>query len=73
MTYQEFMVLEGVQEVVVNQDKAPIAVALVAALIGLAAFTSIPIMVLALSAAILMVITRCLTMRQAYSALDMSV
>ena len=73
MTYQEFMVLEGVQEVVVNRDKAPIAIFLVAALIGLASFTSIPIMVLALSAAILMVITRCLTMRQAYASLDMSV
>jgi di/tricarboxylate transporter len=73
MTYGEFIVLEGVQEVVVNRDKAPIAIGLVVGLILLATLSSVPVMVLALVAAILMVVSRCLTMRQAYGALDMSV
>jgi di/tricarboxylate transporter len=73
MTYREFIVLEGVQEVVVNRDKAPIAIGLVLGLIGLATFSSIPIMVLAMVAAILMIVSRCMTMRQAYASLDMSV
>jgi len=73
MTYDEFLVLEGVQEVVVNENKAPIALALVAGLILVASLTSVPVMVVALVAAVLMVMSRCLTMRQAYASLDLSV
>ncbi|NKB87111.1 MAG: TRAP transporter large permease subunit [Acidobacteria bacterium] len=73
MSYAEFMVLEGVQEVVVNRDKAPIAIALVLGLVGMASLSSVPVMVLAMVSAILMVMTRCITMRQAYASLDMSV
>lgn len=73
MTYEEFLLLEGVQEVVVNRDKAPIAIALVASLVATVSLTSVPVMVVALVVAVLMVITRCLTMRQAYAALDLSV
>lgn len=73
MTYEEFLLLEGVQEVVVNRDKAPIAIALVAGLVATVSLTSVPVMVVALVVAVLMVITRCLTMRQAYAALDLSV
>lgn len=73
MTYGEFMVLQGVQEIVVNRDKAPIAIGLVLGLIAMATFSSLPVMVLAMAAAILMVITRVLTMRRAYASLDMSV
>lgn len=74
MTYgSEFMVLQGVQEIVVNRDKAPIAIGLVLGLIAMATFSSLPVMVVAMGAAILMVITRVLTMRRAYASLDMSV
>jgi di/tricarboxylate transporter len=72
-TYTEFLVLEGVEEVVVQESKAPIALALVLGVVVLAAVTDVPIMVLALIAAVLTVLTRCLTMRQAYASLDMSV
>lgn len=73
MTYEEFLVLEGVQEVVVRQDKAPISLGIVVALVALASLTSMPIMTLALLAAVLMVVTGCQTMRQAYGSLDLSV
>lgn len=73
MTYDEFLLLEGVQEIVVNREKAPIAVGLVLGLIVLGGVTDIPIMTLAMVSALLMVLTRCLTMRQAYGALDLSV
>lgn len=73
MTFEEFLVLEGVQEVVVREDKAPIALVLIVAFVAFATLTSAPIMMLALATAVLMVISGCLTMRQAYAALDLSV
>lgn len=73
MTFEEFLVLEGLQEVIVREDKAPIALALVGGLVVLASVTNLSIMMLAMGAAVLMVISGCLTMRQAYAALDMSV
>lgn len=73
MTFEEFLVLEGVSEVVVREDKAPIALALVLGLVLLASLTSASIMMLAMGAAVLMVITGCMTMRQAYASLDLSV
>ena len=51
MNYREFMVLEGVQEVVVNRDKAPIAMATVLGLVLMASLSPIPVMVLAMVAA----------------------
>jgi di/tricarboxylate transporter len=72
-TYDEFLVLEGVEEVVVQESKAPIALGLILGLVALAALTPLPIMVLALAAAILTVVSGCLSMRQAYAALDLSV
>lgn len=72
-TYDEFLVLEGVEEVVVQEGKAPIALGLILGLVFFAAVTPVPIMVLALAAAILTVVSGCLTMRQAYAALDLSV
>ncbi len=73
MTYDEFLLLEGVQEVIVNREKAPIAIGLVLGLIVLGGVTDVPIMTLAMVSAVLMVLTRCLSMRQAYAALDLSV
>lgn len=73
MTFEEFLVLEGVSEVVVREDKAPIALALVVGLVLMASLTSAPIMILAMGAAVLMVMSGCITMRQAYASLDLSV
>ena len=73
MTFDEFLVLDAVQEVVVRGDKAPFALALVLGLIVAASLTSVPILVLAMAAAVLMVLTGCLTMRHAYASLDLSV
>ena len=72
-TYEEFLVLEGVQEVVVREDKARIALAIVASLVLSASMGVAPIMVLALAAAALMVITGCISMRHAYTSIDLSV
>jgi len=72
-TYDEFLVLEGVEEVVVQENKAPIALALILGLVFVAALTPLPIVVIALAAAVLTVVTGCLTMRQAYASLDLSV
>ena len=73
MTFDEFLVLDAVQEVVVRGDKAPFALALVLGLVVAASLTSVPILVLAMAAAVLMVLTGCLTMRHAYASLDLSV
>ncbi|MFQ5744027.1 MAG: SLC13 family permease [Acidobacteriota bacterium] len=72
-TSDEFIALEGVQEVFVRKDKAPIALALVVGLVTLASFGLGSVMVLALAAAALMVITRCISMREAYDSINLSV
>lgn len=68
----DFLLLEGLHEELVLQRKAPLVLAATAAVIVLAALEVMDISFLALGAATLLVVTRCLTPRKAYRALDMS-
>lgn len=72
-TFDEFLVLEGVREVVVRKAKAPVALAVVAGMVVAASVGIADIMVVAMTAALLMVLTRCLSLAEAYAALMPSV
>lgn len=70
---EEFVLLEGVQEKVVERHKAPVAVGTIAVIVLLASFGVRPISVLSLAGVGLILITRVLTVRQAYAAIDWSI
>ena len=67
------MRLEGIEERVVDRDKAPIAITIMLGIILLASFNVLNITLLVLAGAALMVITRCLSTRTAYRSIDLSV
>lgn len=69
----EFIMLEGVEQHVLRRDKAPLAVGILAAVVLLAAFEVQPMSFMALAGAVAMVLTGCLSLRAAYSAIDASV
>ena len=56
-----------------RSDRAAIALAIIAAVVGLTAFNVVPILVAALLGALAMVLGRCLTMDEAYQAVDWKV
>jgi len=64
------ILLEGVNAAVVHRHRAPFALAIVAAFILAATFSPLPVVSCALAAALLMVLTRCVTVRQLYRSLD---
>ncbi len=66
----EFILLEGVHEEVVERHKAPLALATILLVVILAATSLAPISVLALGGAAFLVLTRVLTARDAYSSID---
>jgi di/tricarboxylate transporter len=65
-----FVLLEGVQEQVIERHKAPIALATLLGIVGLAAFGVFPISVLSLAGAATLVLTGILTPRDAYRSID---
>jgi di/tricarboxylate transporter len=69
----EFVMLEGVERQVVRRRKAPLAAAILALVVVLAALEVMPMSFLALAGAVAMVLTGCLTLRQSYAAIDASV
>lgn len=69
----EFILLEGVDKRMLRRDKAPLAVAIMVLVVGLAATNVLPLSVLALSGVAMMVLTGCLPVRLAYSSIDMSI
>lgn len=69
----EFILLEGVDKRLLRRDKAPLAVAIMALVVGLATLTSVPLSTLALTGVVLMLLTGCLPARQAYESIDWSV
>ncbi len=71
--YPDFIVLEEIRDVVVDQRKAWVALSVTGAVVVLAALKLQPIMVLALAGAVLMVITGCISARQAYRSVDKSI
>lgn len=66
----EFIVLEGVHDEVIERHKAPVALATIFCVVVLAAFSVAPISVLALGGAAVLVLTKVLTARDAYRAID---
>ncbi len=70
---EEFMLLEGLDERIVRRDKAPIAAAIMALVVGGATLDLLPLSVLALTGVGLMVLTGCLPIRVAYASIDMSI
>jgi di/tricarboxylate transporter len=69
----EFIMLEGVERQLVRRRKAPLAAAILALVVVLAALEVMPMSFLALAGAVAMVLTGCLTLRQSYAAIDATV
>lgn len=66
----EFILLEGVHDKVIESHKAPLALGTILAVVVLAAASIAPISVLALGGAAFLVLTKVLTARDAYRAID---
>jgi di/tricarboxylate transporter len=66
------ILLESLDDAVRNRHRAPLAIAILVAVIGTATFAPIPVVACALAGAILMVLTGCLSTRQFYRSLDVS-
>ena len=65
-----FILLEGVHDQVIERHKAPVALATILAIVGFAAFGVFPISVLAIAGAVVLVLAKILTPRDAYRAID---
>ena len=70
---EAFLLAEGLEGLIRRRERAPIAVAIMASVVGLAAFTSLPIEILAVAGAGLMIAARCLRAHEAFGSLDPSV
>lgn len=68
-----FLVLEQVEEPSLRRAKIPIALAVIVAVVALAAFNVMPILVSSIVGCIALVVTRCLTLEEAYGAIDWKV
>jgi len=66
----QLLIIEGVERSIVRTAKNRIALLIMLAVVLLAAFTALPIVLLALVGAALMVITRCLRVDEAVKSLD---
>jgi len=66
----ELLVLEDVHKTILNRRRAPIAMVIFAAMILATAIGLTDILVASMVAMILMLLTRCLSLREAYRALD---
>jgi di/tricarboxylate transporter len=67
------MVLEDVHHRIINKKKAPVALAIFAGMIVAASTGFIDIVTAAVTAVFLMIITRCLQLRDAYRSVDVKV
>ncbi|RME47019.1 MAG: SLC13 family permease, partial [Deltaproteobacteria bacterium] len=70
---EDFLLLEGVDDTIVQKDKAKVALTIIAAVVLLAAFDVMPILPLAISGGIAMVLTGCLPLKHAYRSIDVSI
>jgi len=68
-----FLVLEQVEEPALRWKKIPVAVAVIAAVVILALLDVMPILVAAIVGCIALVVSRCLTLEEAYGAIDWKV
>lgn len=64
------ILLEGVERTVVHPHRAPVAVGIVVAVVLAATFSPVPIVACALAGAMLMILTRCLSVRELYRSID---
>lgn len=67
---RNFLVLGHVDEPEPRRPKIPVALAIVAGVVGLAALNVMPILVSAIVGCIALVLTRCLKIEEAYAAID---
>lgn len=65
-----FILLEGVHDEVIERHKAPIAISTIGAIVLLAAFGVFPISVLAMGGVAIIMLTRLLSPREIYRAID---
>lgn len=70
---EDLIVLAEVEESGLRRHRAPLALAIIAVVVGLAAFNVLPILVTALLGCVAMIVTRCLTLEEAYAAIDWKV
>lgn len=70
MQERDFLNLTEPKQRAFRREKAPLAMAAIAAVMGLAAFNVLPIAALALLAAILVIATKCLDFEEAYEAIE---
>jgi di/tricarboxylate transporter len=70
-TEEGMILLEGVEGTVVLRHRAPIAAIIAAAVVLAATFTPLPVVACALTGAMLMVVTGCLSARQLYRNIDL--
>jgi di/tricarboxylate transporter len=71
--YEGFVLISEVDTPTFRRNKIPVAVAIVAAVVGTAAAGVVPIMVSAIAGIVRMVLTRCLTLDEAYKAIQWKV
>jgi len=69
----DLIILGEVQEPSLHRRKVPIALATVAAVVGLAATGALPILVSAILGCVIMVLSRCISLEEAYKAVDWKV
>jgi len=65
-----FLMLEQVEEPALRRGKAPLACVIIALVVALAALHIMPILVSSILGCIALVMTRCLTLEEAYAAID---
>ena len=70
---ENVLLLEGISDSVVDVSKAPIAISTILAVVILATFNVLPIVVVAVLGAIVMVLTDCIPLKEAYKSMDASV
>lgn len=64
---------DGIEAIAPLSSRAPVAVAIMAGVIGTAAIGLVPIVIAALGGVVLMVVTGCLTTREAYDAVSWNI
>ncbi len=70
---KDFIVLDEVPGGVALKHKAPVVMAILAAVVGLAAFNVLPIVITSILGCLAMVLTRCLRVEEAYNAINWQV
>jgi di/tricarboxylate transporter len=68
-----FLMLNQVEEPALRRAKIPLALGIIAAVVALATFNVMPILVSSIVGCIALVVTRCLTLEDAYAAIDWKV